>query len=110
MNPKALLHRLRILQRSLEQTYPYAFKIGKWLRAERPQWAAEFAIREEEKALLPLAQARDFAFLAFAEKHHLKELDDLLVRRFFPSAPAYLRVELANTVRWYGHLAEIKEH
>ena len=105
---KRLLRQLRLLNQTLSNTYPYAFKIGAWLRVERHQWAAEFAIDNEALAHLPMSQARDYALLEYCEDHHLQELDDILSEHFFDRTPLYLRVELENTVRWYSQQAETR--
>lgn len=99
---KRELKKLRMIHRTLADSYPYAFRIGQWLRLERPDWLREFERDRSEAAALPLRQAQDYAFVAFCEEAHAEELDELLVRRFFASAPEYLRLELRNTVNWYA--------
>jgi len=102
---KLLLYRLRRMKLLLSDTYPYSFRLGRWLRLQRPEWDRGFIRDRREAASLPLAQARDHAFLHYCELHHQKELDDLLIKDFLPTSPVYLRQEFENTVLWY-----IQEH
>jgi hypothetical protein len=100
-----LLTALRGFGFGLCETYPYAAQLGRYLRSDQPDWWLRFETTEPELATLPLAQAREFAFLEFCESQvdWAKELDKHLVR-YFTDGQRYLGSELANTVTWYRKL------
>ena len=95
------LRQLRLLGRTLSGSYPWCYRIGEWLRVERPDWVAEFDLAEPTAARVPMRQAADHALLDFCERDAAR-VHRLLAERFFPVAPPYLTRELLNTLSWYA--------
>lgn len=93
----------------LAQAYPWAFRLAEPVRAAHPEWWQAFCAAEPQAAELPMAQARDWAFIDFLDRS--LEPDewqpfDIAVAAYLSSAPAALSRELDNTVEWYRQLAQ----
>lgn len=105
MTPPAdvLLGALRRAGESLHATYPYASLVGRWLAADEPDLWQQFCIQQPQQAELPMAQARHYAFLAWAESNPARHaLVDAHTARYLSEGARELRAELANTVAWYS--------
>jgi hypothetical protein len=101
--PDRLLVELRRLGETLSATYPYAAMIGRWLAADEPGLWQQFAIEQPPQAALAMAQARHYAFLAWAEADlSRRDVVDNHAARYLAEGGRELRAELANTVAWYS--------
>lgn len=92
---------LTALPLPLSECYPYAAWVGAYAREARPQWWAQFGHAQPQQAAFALAQAANFAFLAFCERSHERELVEE-VTRYFETAPQAQRQEFINTCLWYA--------
>lgn len=100
LEPTELLARLARSGWPLSDVFPYAAQIGQELASLRPELEHQFQVDEPAAAALPLAQARSFAFLRYAEAVlSLQQLGEVLAPVI--ARHAHLVRELASTVAWY---------